>query len=285
MSSFQTIIDAHLSMLKDRGYTEDALRAFPYPKTFKERITEKFAVAVLNGLMDNQEHYFTVPMTGFFRGDRDAVLIELGFHYSPHTGDFKMNGISGTLGAAKVDIPLKNPVMDLPNAADVYAWLVLNPGKEIKDRKPLYAEKKAFIAMAATFNRASVEHAGYLPPLENSSKPDWFLRAFDEKITPLFPNLATQPNPTFVLPFSKRLEGDSHRTQFRLLYQFDKENPLLADIKAVHASAPTASMLYLIHHDMTLPSVSRVQGDLATDGMKKFAALMHATIRYPHHRR
>lgn len=285
MNSFQTAIDAHLSLLKDHGYTEDALNAFPYPKNLQDRMTEHFAVAVLHGLMDDKQRSFSVPLTGFFREDKDTVLLEPGFTYNPRTGGFIMDRMTGTLASAKIDLPLRNPLIDLPPADDLYFKLCQRSIETSRHQQPLDAGQVQFIDVAANFNRALLEQTGYLRRLQKPLKQDWFMMAFEEKLAQQLRSPNAIAKPTFVLPFSKHLDGDSYRTQLRLLYQFDRKKPALTGLKAIHAQAPSANMRYIIPPDQTMPSPARVQDDLAIDGMKKIAAVMHGTIRGPRHHR
>ena len=286
MNSLQSIIDGHLTLLKERGYSEDTLHAFPYPAPFKDRLSENFAIAVLNGLTDGRERTFMIPMTGFFRNDTDAMLIELGFRYQPTTGDLHMERIHASLGGARLEVPLRNPQHDLPGSISLYYQLGGDPlaTRKFSNSAHLDSHTRELVFQAAVINRGILEDSGYLKPMHHPYKPDWFIMAFEEKVFPLVLHKPLEPRPTFVFPFSKRLAGDHFKTDLRLLYQFDPTQPVITSLKGMHAHSTGARRLYLFSRGERIPPVEQLQNELATDGMKNIAALMHGSIRRHGHR-
>jgi len=278
MKSFQHTIDDILSLLKERGYSEEALQAFPVPRSFKDRLSENFAVCVLNGIATNKEKGFTIPITGFFRDDKDAILVEIGFLYKPMNGDLSLNSVSGTLGALTATMSLKTP-RDLPTAGELYHQLTQRAGVLKSDSSKLDHDTQSMVYESAMFNRYLLEEAGYLRPLHNPFKQDWFLKGFEDRLSHHLLHSHSGKTSSFVFPFSKCIEGENFRTYFRPLFQVDTSGPQLTSLRAIHAHTSAARVLLLIDSYGGIPPLSRLHNDLAADGIKKTAALMYPTIK------
>jgi len=121
METFDNIVHNGMSQMIAKGYDDQSLNAFAGLASFERKFAIGFSDALV--LFDRHNEHslpFSIPLMGFFRGDKDVVRFNFSFFLDEETHKPIFNSVRASMGDVMTNHVMGNSIQEFPSAESIY---------------------------------------------------------------------------------------------------------------------------------------------------------------------
>lgn len=262
MSTNSQTLAKNIALLKDKGFYNKRIPGnIP---SFAKWFEISLNICLIKGKTSEENIEFTMPVTGFFRKEKDIVSFDFKYEYDPKINEVNLKLISARMGSVSRDFQIENPVFDLPHAKEIHQSLlndllnkpVFNDAmKNLVETGMLSRRDLHAIDNICNDQQRELQEKGYLitPPIRAFDQ-DHFWKKLQNKLA-FAVNYPLRSPFLFTIPTSRYFNNEKSKTTFEFTYKFDPEL-MKIQLKSVHAHMHQIKHLQIVSGNQDLQSAN-----------------------------
>jgi len=282
MDTFDDILKYHKDLLINKGYDDPSLNAFGGIEPFMSRLEQNIAYSIARDGSVLCPEGFTVPIKGFFRGDKDIVDYRFGYSFDYHRVP-QLRFVTATMAGERITIPLEASD-HLPHASYLYDILQIDHLLSRNIDSKLEEKIQLIIPYVRTNIDALCERQGNI-----FSEKGFFSKGYtavfkrdqftEELRNQVLKNAVTSPHylGLFVINTPKPDPNDRYTMSLRMVFDFYMPNTRL-NIVALQAKIGEEKVLVFPRKTYLLPDAEKIYHHLSMQNSIKNARKVYSKV-------